>query len=46
MRLATGIAFIAGLTVATWLSSLDRAHWLDRYGISLQVEHIRKGDKG
>ena len=27
MRLTTGIAFCAGLAVASWLSVLDRQHW-------------------
>jgi hypothetical protein len=44
MKLTSGLAFLIGLSVASWLASLDRAHWLDRYAISLQVERSTKGN--
>jgi hypothetical protein len=38
MRLATGLAFVAGLAVASFVAALDRQQWEGRYVTALQAK--------
>lgn len=45
MTMAPGLAFFAGLAVASWLAVIDRQQWEGRYVTALQVAQATKADR-